>query len=493
MSQGGRVGRLVSIWITPPLLLAVPTVLLAHGRDGLWLALLFLIAPLFAFLASASPRATESPAGAETPFLVAMLLSLGLLLWANLSLAGDVAAWMGLPRWRGVVPVAGLALALVLLPGPSRRARWLIPAGLVALLVPVGVMVHVSPSNPIATWTQVASQPAFRFPAGSPWVTEGRPVGHRRGSLALRFEEEHRVTPLDSDPLRVEVSDQGRVQIQEWTLSPGQSVTLRPGDRLQVDRPRRLKFEADKRIPGAPVSGIAWADSTGALDPLPWLRLLGLGLTLLAGAVGLAGRAGSPGTTRAGVAAGSLALLAALAWGECWAVYAARWAPEFFLGGVSAAGLLELPALVLRGTPWGAPLVGLTLVGLLALFLAGSVALREQGLPGEEDPGLWIGIFAVAALAALWPLEPWSLALLGLGLAASTLGLPALMGTPAGEQGAGAVGVWIGLGVFAAMTALGRVWVPSGPVAEALLAYPALVAAPVAAVSLRVARRASRA
>ena len=40
-------------------------------------------------------------------------------------------------------------------------------------------------------------------------------------------------------------------------LAPGQSVTLRAGDELVPGAALRLRFEADKRVPGAPASGTA--------------------------------------------------------------------------------------------------------------------------------------------------------------------------------------------------------------------------------------------
>ena len=479
--------RFVSAWATPVLLLAVPTALIAGGRDGLWLGLLFFVAPLFAALAAPEPAA----AGGQPSLPPAvLLLVVGVIVWANLGLAGDVATWTGWPRWTGIVPAAIAAAGLGLWPRASRRWLWLVPVGLVALLLPVAVMVQASGSNPIVIWTEVASQPAFRFSRQSPWVTEGRPVGPRRGLVALAFDEEHRLTPLDPGPFRVEVNDSGRVQVQEWTLTPGQSVTLRPGDRLQLDGPRRLKFEADRRVPGAPASGIAWADSSFVPRWLRLLSILGLGLTLLGGAVALAGPASSARPTRAGVALGGAVLLALLAWAECWAIYAVRWAPELYLGGVAGAALLELPGLVLRGSPWSPLLAGAGLVGLLALFLAACAALRERL---AEAGGLWAWVLAVAALLALLPVEPWSLMLSALGLGASCLAPLVLLGPPPARPHAAAWAVGVGLALFLGVTAVGRVWPPAAPVAQALVAYPALVAAPAAAAVLRVAGRPPRA
>jgi len=479
--------RFVSAWATPALLLAVATALISGGRDGLWLGLLFVVAPLFAALAAPGPAAAG---GKQSLPPAVLLLVVGPIVWANLGLAGDVATWTGWPRWTGIVPAAIAAAGLALRPRASRRWLWLVPAGLVALLLPVAVMVQASGSNPLAIWTEVASQPAFRFSRQSPWVTEGRPVGPRRGLVALAFDEEHRLTPLDPGPFRVEVNDSGRVQVQEWTLTPGQSVTLRPGDRLQLDGPRRLKFEADRRVPGAPVSGIAWADSSFAPRWLRLFSILGLGLTLLGGAVALAGPASSARPTRAGVAVGGAVLLALLAWAECWAIYAVRWAPELYLGGGAGAALLELPGLVLRGSPWSPLLAGAGMVGLLALFLAAGAALRER-LAGAG--GLWAGVLAVTALLALLPVEPWSLMLSALGLGASCLAPLILLAPPPARPHAAAWALGVGVVLFLGVTAAGKLWPPAGPVAQALVAYPALLAAPAAAAVLRVAGRPARA
>jgi len=478
--------RFVSAWVNPALLLAVPAALIAGGQDGLWLGLLFVVAPLFASLAAPEPAA----GGTQTFPPAVLLLVVGPIAWANLSLAGDVATWMGGPRWLGVIPAVLAAAGLALWPRASRRWLWLVPIGLVALLLPAAAMIRASGSNPLAIWTEVASQPAFRFSPQSPWVTEGRPVGPRRGLVALAFDEEHRLTPLDPGPFRVEVNDSGRIQVQEWTLTPGQSVTLRPGDRLQLDGPRRLKFEADRRVPGAPASGIAWADSSFAPRPLRLLSILGLGLTLLGGAVALVG----PGTVarpgRAGVALGGAVLLALLAWAECWAIYAVRWAPELYLGGVAGPALLELPRLVLRGSPWGPLLAGAGLVGLLALFLGASHALRER-LAGAG--GLWAGVLAVTAFLALLPLEPWALMLSALGLGASCLAPLIVLGAPPARPHAATWALGVGVVLFLGVTAAGRLWPPAGLATQALVAYPALVAAPAAAAVLRVAGRPARA
>lgn len=498
--QGGwrRAACLGSVWLSPALLLAVPAALIAEGRDGLWVALLFVVAPLFALIA-ASPRPAAPRGGDLVLPVVVILLVVGLLIVANLSLAGEVATWRGLPRWSGVVPAAVVALALVRRPSVTRYWGLLVPVGLIALYLPMIAIILRSHSDPIQTWSRVASLPAFRFSPDSQWVTEGRRAGARRGPLTLLFEEEHRVTPLDPGPFRIEVSDLGRRQVQEWTLAPGQSVALRPGDRLQVDGTTRFKFEAGKRVPGAPLSGIAWADASRSPRRVMLIRLLGLGLTFLGGALAFVGLPGPIRASRLSIGLSGLVFLLGLGWAECWAVYAVRWAPEFFLGGTMAAGLLDLPALALRG-PWGSSLVWVGLTGVVALFLAASVALREHLAAAEwetaawlaTDRGLWTGIFAVAALAAFWPLDPWFLVVSALGLGASTLGPLVLVGTPADRPAIATWALGCGLVLFLAVTAAGRLGIPAGVVSREVAAYPALVAAPVVAFILWVARDRAR-
>jgi hypothetical protein len=219
------------------------------------------------------------------------------------------------------------------------------------------------------------------------------------------------------------------------------------------------------------------------------LKFLGLGITLVGGAVALGTFGPSRPLTRGAVFLLGLFLLVAVAWGECWALYAAAYTPEVFLGGVTGEELLELPAVALRGSLWGRWLVGLVIAGLLAGFLASAAALRQAlaQVGGEilQDLGLWGGLAAVAGLASLWPLDPWTLVLLAFGLGASTLAPLGAVGFPIGRRAATlalAVGLvlFVGLALAGRLTAYGSV----------ILAYPALLAAPVASGILWLARRA---
>jgi hypothetical protein len=474
------------VWLSPVLLLAVPLQLLVAGRDGLWLLLLAFVAPLLALLIS--PTKTHE---AGIVSAVAMVVVVGTLLWANLALAADVALWLGRPRWIGPLLAGGGAVFVTL--WESRRIQRLL--GLLAflgLVVPLLAILWQTDPLPSRVWSRVASQPAFRFSPESPWVTDGGSVRVRRGVDTLHFEEEHRLIPLTREPLRVVISDGMKVRVEEMAVPPGQSVTLRPGDRLKLDRSVGFRFQAGKRIPGAPISGIGWADAPPGPRWRTLLEFLGLGIALVGGAIVLftVGRSGAASRGAAGLLGlGSLVLLL---WGECWALYAAAYAPELFLGGITGEKLLELPVLVLRGRPAGRWLAALVGAGLFAGFLAGAPALRRALAQVEgaisKDRVAWTGLVAVAALASLWPVDPWTVALLAFGLGASTLGPLTAVGVPAGRPQAAPLAIGVGFVLFVGLAVVGRLAPAEGSV---LLAFPALIAAPAASGILLLARHLS--
>ncbi len=254
----------------------------------------------------------------------------------------------------------------------------------------------------------------------------------------------HRLTAPVGGILRARTLDGGRPAAIEWTLAPGQTVTLRAGDEISRASTLRLRFEADKRVPGAPASGMAWADG----GPRRWLERIGLAVTLLVGAAALlrAGLTVRLSRDRVGLAAGGLLL--AFVWAQAWAVYALIQAPDLFLGGITLERLLELPPHALFAEPWRRTLQMLLLAAGLAAFLASSLALRERlgaldATGGGEighDPGLWAGLFGGAALASLWPVDPWALSLLALGGAGCALG-PAALWPPRHGRTAATAGI----------------------------------------------------
>ena len=514
--------RTLAVWLTPAAWLALPALVLEGGPDGVWAGLLLLVAPLLALaVAGGDARAAQPARDALFPVVVFLLVA-GLLLWASLALAGDAAAWLGWPRWHGIGIAAGGAWLLVIWRKAGRLVPWLLLASLLGLAVALFILAGGAAVGPLGAWERVASQPAFRFPASSPWVGAGRELRAGRGPGVLVFEEEHRVTTAGPAQIHVRARDGARVSESDWELQPGQSVTLRPGDELTWPPGARLRFEAGKAIPGAPSSGIAWADGRRGDSSRRW----GLLVTLTGGALALIGFGAAGRISRGEMAAVGAGLLAVSVWGTGWAVYCALGAPDIFLGGVAIERLVRPPSLTgaAAAGSWAAGagswaagagswaagvgvagagrfVLALVPVAGLASFFASSVALRERigGLDvtggGEigHDFGLWSAIIGAAALASLWPIEPWPLVLTALGLAASTLAPAVLLPAPAARARWGTCAGFVGLAVFGALALLGQ-WTGGGSPGWAglPLAYPAVVAAPAAALVLRLARHARK-
>lgn len=489
--------RTLAVWLTPAVWLALPGLVLESGPDGVWAGLLLLVAPLLALtVAGGNAPATQPARDALFPVVV-LLLVVGLLLWANLVLAGDAAAWLGAPRWQGIAIAAGGAWLLVVWRQARRLVPWLLLAALLGLTVPLFALARGAGLGPLGAWERVASQSQFRFPVSSPWVVAGQELRAGHGYGALLFEEEHRITAAGPAQIHVRARDGARMSESDWDLQAGQTVTLRPGDELGWPPGARLRLEAGKAVPGAPPSGIAWADGRRGDSSRRW----GLLITLVGGATALIGF-GVPGRVRREeMAAVGVGLLAVFAWGIAWAVYCALGAPDIFLGGVAVERLVRPPSLLRAlgagssATGAGRLLLALLPVAGLASFFASSVVLRERigGLDvtggGEigHDLGLWSAVLGATGLASLWPAEPWALVLIALGLAASTLA-PAVLWPPPADRGH--LGTWaglVGLSIFAALAVAGQWIVAAEGWAGLPLAYPAVVAVPAAALALRLA------
>jgi hypothetical protein len=474
----------LAAWLHPVLWLTLPALLLGGGGDGLWVGLLAVVGPLVA-----RGRPAESlPRRASLLAAAALVVAVGLLFWANLVLAGDVAHWLGRPRWHGVVVAAGGGLLLALVPGAGRTAPALAVLALGALALSAVALVRLSEAGPLEAWDRVASRAAFRFSASSPWVTTGRPLAQvAPNGVGLVFDEEHRVTAASAGVLRIRSQDGPRVSDREWAMRPGQSVTLRAGDRLEAGGDVRVRFEAGRRVPGAPVSGAAWAGA-GAPD---LAARFGLGITLVGGAVAMLRPHRRP--PRSAALLGGGALFGVVLWAEAWAVYGALTVPELLLGGPGLTRLLDLPQLALGEGP-GEPYLALLVSGALASFFASTVGLRaavarlgDRRRHLARDASLWTAVFAVTGGLALWPAEPWALTLLALGLAASVVAPMLLVPPrPGAARGPLAAGL-LGLGLFVALALMGRFGeVPAG--AGPLMAYPALTALPAAVILGRLRR-----
>jgi hypothetical protein len=91
---------------------------------------------------------------------------------------------------------------------------------------------------------------------------------------------------------------------------------------------------------------------------------------------------------------------------------------------------------------------------------------------------VWLAAVGIAAVASLWPFDPWFLLMAGLGFAAATLAAPRLAGAGRARVAGWpvhSIGALTGGVVFVAAVALG----PRLPAALAVLAeWPVLLAAP---------------
>ena len=134
------------------------------------------------------------------------------------------------------------------------------------------------------------------------------------------------------------------------------------------------------------------------------------------------------------------------------------------------------------------------LVGAIAGFLASSIALRERlgaldrtgGGEIGHDLGLWIGVFAIAGVASLWPRDGWSLVLLAPGSRRPPgSGDRARRRAPRASSGARTFAGCVGLAVFIGLAAAGQLRPGPDGVLSAVLAYPALAAVPIGAAVLR--------
>jgi hypothetical protein len=403
------------------------------------------------------------------------LASAGLLVWAGCLLAGDLALAFEHPRWHGVGIAGAVGLTACLRAAGYLRASVLAGA-VVVLAVPV-VVLSARGLAPWQAWASLASRPALLFAERGPAASGGAVL---RVGAVVDLDEAHRVTAMSRAVYRVVERDGEAPSVREWRLDPGDALILRPGDRLELAAGAHVRFEAGKRIPGAAVSGVAWADPV-ARDHDVVLNVAALALTLAAGAAALvAGKqaGGKVVTSRLAMWLGlslppALALLAV-----CWGVYAADATPELGLGAPPIAALAAVPGLL----PF--PTAGLVaaLAALAALFAASVSALGERIVnfagPGPKATrGMrvsWAAMIVVAAGLALPRFDAWQALTWGWGLAAAVVLAPALAGANARASRAGAI---TGALVFAGLAVGGRVLVPWAPV---VADYPALAAMPAA-------------
>jgi hypothetical protein len=489
-----RALRLAGVWLSGPALLGLAPLVLADGTRGIWplLALVGgagLLAVLLGAPCAAVPEgrpllgelaALRWPAAGPLWPLVALAALVALLfLWAQLAAAGELAEALGWPRAGGI---GAVALVLGLAAWRRDLGAWLGAAGaalaLAGLLLPLAVVAGATDPVWPRVWDAVARRGPSVFAEDSPWVREGHPVRGPGRGVALTFADEQRVALLDGARARLEPREGAAPR----EVTAPAEVLVRPGDRLTGRAGLVLRFQAGHAIPGTPASGLEWAESPGRSHD--WRPLLGLGVTLLAGALGLApahaalagGRAGG-GRIAALGAALALVGLGALA---LWALYAAWLAPEIYAGGVAGAEVYEVPAALPVAGVAGAALRDLAWLGVLGgAVAAGAAALAAvaAGLPAGTAPAA-LGVGAVLAL--VWPAGAWPVLLAALGLAAAGLAPAAVLGTWRERLDPGALsgGAALGGAVFGVLAALRLAEVPPASWIGWLAAWPALVALP---------------
>jgi len=451
-----------AVWLQPVLLTVLALRVAAGDAEAPWLALGALIAPLVALLAPG-----RRPAGGNPVAVVAAALALTLVLAADLGLAADAAVLLGGAGWHGVGLAAGIVLLLPLLPAP----RWIgavAPAlAAAALLLPLVAIALTLGAAPWTAWSHGSLRAAVTFPEGSGWVVDGERFSR---AARLTFTEGQRITALTAGVYRVVERDATPPTVREWQLAAGEALTLRPGDELSVEAGARLRFDAGHRVPGAPASGIAWADAP-ARGPAMLPGALGALVTLVGGALALVPAARRPGPLAAG---GPLVLMATVAAAVGWGVYAAAAAPDLTLGGSPLAPLLRLPPRALG--PRAADVVAtLALGAVVVLLVTAAMALRRR-LAATAGPRsvLWAAAVGLAAAVAAWSSDPWRLLVVGLGLAAAVW-TPSLLAT---GRTAALAGSSVGAVVFLGLIALPLVAPGAAAWLDTLVRYPALVAMP---------------
>jgi hypothetical protein len=451
-----------AIWLQPVLVAALALRVAAGEADAPWLALGALIAPLIALVAPVRRSARPNPVAA-----VAATAAVTVLLGANFLVVADAATLLGGAPWQGVIVAVALALLVPLSPGAGRLSAPVLALGAVALVLPLAVLILATATAPWTAWSRGGLRPALTFSEASAWVQDGERFAR---PARLTFAEGQRVTALTAGVYRVVEHDAAPPTVRDWRLTSGETLTLRSGDELSVGAGARLRFEAGRRVPGAPASGVAWADAP-ARGPRMLPAALGALVTLVGGALALV-----PAVARRGApaVAGPLLLLAGVTAAMGWGVYTAAAAPDLALSGSLLAPVLRLPPLAL-GSRAGGPLGALAAGGMVLLLVCATVALRQRlAATVRPQPALWAGAVAAAAALTVWPLEPWRLVTLGLGLAAAVW-TPALL---APGRAAALAGSIVGAIAFLALIALPALTPVSAAWLEALARYPALVALP---------------
>ena len=269
-------------WTTPALLALLASRVASGHPEAPLLVLLAVAAPLGALV---RPR---GPAVSYRVTRLVVLVVVGLVVCANVTVFADVASLLGGARWHGAVLAATLTLLVTMWPAADRGRVAVLTAGVACVLAVVAAAAVASGRAPWSAWNDVASRPALVF--------SERGAGARfMRDTTLEFAEVHHVVVLGAGAFRVTEQEGAHTIVREWLVRDNDVLTLRPGDRLSLPAGARVRFEAGKRVPGAPASGAQWADAPGRQGTRALPAALGLALTVLGGAAALV-----PPWTRAG-------------------------------------------------------------------------------------------------------------------------------------------------------------------------------------------------
>jgi hypothetical protein len=470
----------VAAWTSPVLGIAVVARVTAGGVEAPLFVLAVLLAPLLALLAREGPRPARS-GFAFTIALAIVVCALG----AGFRAVTDLGRVLGVEAGVSLGAAVVLVLVTTLWPGVQMVAATASALGTAALLAAV-VLLGVSVSAmPWTVWSRVATRGAFELGARSEWTGEGArfPV-----PVTLTFTEPHQITAATPAVVRVTERDRGTT-VHERQLAAGESLLLRSNDTVSIPAGARVRFEKGRRVPGAPASGVAWADGAGKTRPRLLVWWIGLTLTLAGGALMVVRP--TP-LSRVSAALGPASVAGVILAATCWAVYAVDAAPELSIG-VSPAAVLARLAPVVADEPWRSRLLGAVVLAFAALLIGCAAALRhcliDLGRHGSApavpsgrrrllEAATWLLAVVVAAGASVLAADGWTLLWHGAGLAAATsLGpLLATRQTDAHES-ARARGALIGALIFVAVAVLAR-WPAGIGSLDAIADAPALVAVP---------------
>ena len=401
-------------------------------------------APLIALLLARTPPGEGL--GARGVPHVAVLITLTMVLGANLIVLGDFARCFGLDRLHGIVAGVLLALTVVASPAADRWWRFAMPVGAMLVLLPLGLVIG-SAGSPWTVWANIAARPAMTFDARSAWITNGRVFGER---TILTFQEAHRVIAAAPATWRVIERDPPAIVVREWRLGVGDALTLRPGDQLAIAAGARVRFETGRRIPNTPASGVAWADGRIGATRVAPLAALGALVTLVGGALALTSTRPSARPHRwLTLVAAPMVVLPFVLGAAAWGLYGIALAPELAVVPLALAPLVEVTAR-LHPASWREPFAVVVVGGVIALFLglalawrlrlsellhAGSATVRGGAPPSRAmAAGVTALTVALAATLAVQGGDPWQWFVWALGLAASAAAAPRLaMAGPRGE------------------------------------------------------------